>query len=53
MPEPGPRTMWNDCEPTLPIHLIDGDPNTIWCSFGSQIPDARPEWIRIDLPEET
>jgi hypothetical protein len=53
MPEPGPRTMWNDCEPALPIHLIDGDPNTMWCSFGSQIPDARAEWIRIDLPEET
>jgi len=53
MPEPGPRTLWNDCEPTLPIHLIDGDPDTIWCSYESQIPDARPEWIRIDLPEET
>ncbi len=51
--EPGPRTMWNDSQPMLPIHLIDGDPDTAWSSYGSQIPDAGPEWIRIDLPVET
>jgi hypothetical protein len=51
--EPGEmanRTMWNDDQPMLPIHLIDGDPNTYWSSFGGMTPDARPEWIRIDLP---
>jgi hypothetical protein len=51
--EPGPRTMWNDSQPMLPIHLIDGDPDTAWSSYGSQVPDARTEWIRIDLPVET
>ena len=51
--EPGPRTMWNDSQPMLPIHLIDGDPDTAWSSYGSQVPDARLEWIRIDLPVET
>jgi len=52
-PEPGPRTIWNDSQPMLPIHLIDGDPDTAWSSYGCQVPDARPEWIRIDLPAET
>ncbi|MGC1686989.1 MAG: discoidin domain-containing protein, partial [Candidatus Acidiferrales bacterium] len=47
-----PRTRTNDSHPTLPIHLIDGDPNTVWCSFGSLAPDVHPEWIRIDLPIE-
>jgi len=51
--EPGPRSMWNDSQPMLPIHLIDGDPDTAWSSYGSQVPDARPEWIRIDLPVES
>lgn len=51
-PEPGPRTMWDDAQPLLPIHLIDGDLDTIWSSYGCQVPDARPEWIRIDLPAE-
>jgi hypothetical protein len=51
--EPGPRSMWNDSQPMMPIHLIDGDPDTAWSSYGSQVPDARPEWIRIDLPVET
>jgi hypothetical protein len=53
MDQPGVRTMWNDNQPLLPIHLIDGDPDTAWCSYGSQMPNARPEWIRIDLPRET
>src|ERR1017187_2620330 len=25
--EPGPRTIWHDAQPMLPIHLIDGDPD--------------------------
>ena len=53
MSEPGPRTPWNDSQPMLPIHLIDGDPDTAWCSYGSEVPDSRPEWIRIDLPAES
>lgn len=47
------RTPWNDTQPLLPIHLIDGDPDTIWCSWGCLVPDGRPEWIRIDLPVES
>jgi len=47
-----PRTRKNDSHPTLPIHLIDGDPSTVWCSFGCLTPDVHPEWIRIDLPIE-
>jgi len=48
-----PKTLWNDIQPYLPIHLIDGNPDTIWCSWGCLVPDGRPEWIRIDLPAET
>ncbi|MCL2664994.1 MAG: discoidin domain-containing protein [Defluviitaleaceae bacterium] len=51
--EPGPRTPWNDSQPMLPIHLIDGDPFTAWSSHGCSVPDERPEWIRIDLAVET
>jgi len=47
-----PRTKWVDSQPHLPIHLIDGDPSTIWSSFECHSPDAHPEWIRIDLPVE-
>jgi hypothetical protein len=47
-----PRSRLNDSHPTLPIHLIDGDPATVWCSFGCLAPDVHPEWIRIDLPIE-
>ena len=47
------RTPKNDTQPLLPIHLIDGDPDTIWCSWGSPVPDGRPEWMRIDLPMES
>ncbi len=50
--EPGPRTPWNDSQPLLPIHLIDGDPYTAWSSYGMAVPDERPEWIRIDLAVE-
>ena len=31
--QPSVRTMWNDSQPLLPIHLIDGDPDTAWCSY--------------------
>jgi len=51
--EGGTRTSYNDSEPMLPIHLIDGDPNTVWSSWEFLVPDARPEWIRIDLPVES
>ena len=48
--EPGVRSMWNDSQPMLP-HSSDR-----W-RFGYRLvqlrkrsADARPEWIRIDLP---
>jgi len=50
---PPPRIPQNDLQPFLPIHLIDGSPDSIWCSFGSIKPDSNPEWIRIDLPIES
>lgn len=48
-----PKTMWNDDQPMLPVHLIDGDPETAWSSRGGTVPDRQPEWIRIDLPAES
>ena len=48
-----PRSRQNDFQNFLPAHLIDGDPGTAWCSFGSIAPDVHPEWIRIDLPIES
>src|ERR1051325_1143295 len=48
-----PKTMWNDDQPLLPIHLIDGDPETAWSSRGMTDADVQPEWIRIDLPVES
>ncbi len=48
-----PRSPENDFQTFSPIHLIDGDPQTAWCSFGSIEPDVRPEWIQIDLPIES
>jgi len=53
MHEMTPRTPWNDAQAMLPIHLIDGNPDTIWTSWGSYVADERPEWIRIDLSRET
>ncbi len=47
------RSPWTDSQPTLPIHLIDGDAETVWSSWGCALADGRPEWIRIDLPIET
>ncbi|MFN8008328.1 MAG: hypothetical protein U0V70_15150 [Terriglobia bacterium] len=41
-------------QPTHAAHpLDDGDPNTAWSSYGSQVPTNAREWIRIDLPMET
>jgi len=51
--EMSPSTPWNDSQPMLPIHLIDGDRDTAWSSWGCAVPDGWPEWIRIDLPVET
>jgi hypothetical protein len=48
-----PKSMWNDDQPLLPVHLIDGDPETAWSSRGGQSPDRQPEWIRIDLAAES
>jgi len=48
-----PKTMWNDDQPLLPVHLIDGDPETAWASRGMTAPNVQPEWIRIDLPMES
>ena len=28
-----PKTMWNDDKPLLPVHLIDGDPETVMVLF--------------------
>jgi hypothetical protein len=48
-----PKTAWNDDQPLLCVHLIDGDPETAWCSRGQVQPDVEPVWIRIDLPLES
>ncbi|MBI2844082.1 MAG: discoidin domain-containing protein [Armatimonadetes bacterium] len=48
-----PKTMLNDDQPLLPVHLIDGDSETAWSSRGGGVPDRQPEWIRIDLPAES
>lgn len=48
-----PKTMWNNDQPLLPIHLIDGEPETAWSSRGMTDADVQPEWIRIDLPAES
>ncbi len=50
---PQVRTARNDSTPLLPIHLIDGDPDTAWASYGCFAPDVRDEWVRIDLPRES
>jgi hypothetical protein len=42
----------NDFQPQLAVNLIDGDPDTAWCSRGEGQPDAAPAWVRIDLPLE-
>ncbi len=47
-----PRTQENDDLRLECGHLIDGDPETCWCSNPQFQPDVEPAWIRIDLPVE-
>ncbi len=47
-----PRTSANDYMPLEPVNLIDGNPETCWCSGPYPQPDAEPVWIRIDLAME-
>ena len=47
-----PRTDLMDFQPQLGIRLIDGDPDTFWCSRSQNRPDVEPAWIRIDLAKE-
>jgi hypothetical protein len=47
-----PKSLRIDDQPLLCVHLIDGDPETCWCSRGQTKPDVEPVWIRIDLPVE-
>lgn len=47
-----PRTEENDDLRLECGNLIDGDPNTCWCSNPQFQPDVEPAWIRIDLPIE-
>ena len=48
-----PKTAANDDQPLLCVHLIDGDPETCWCSRGQIQADVEDVWIRIDLPVES
>jgi hypothetical protein len=48
-----PRSPIMDEQPFLSARLIDGDPETHWCSRGQIQPDVEPVWIRIDLACET
>jgi len=48
-----PRTAHMDYQFNLPVNLIDGEPETCWVSRGQPRPDQQPEWIRIDLAQET
>ncbi len=47
-----PRSAQMEFQPYLWINLIDGNPNTCWCSRGQIKPDVEPVWIRLDLPKE-
>jgi hypothetical protein len=47
-----PRSLRIDDQPLLCVHLIDGDPETCWCSRAQIEPDYEPVWIRVDLPIE-
>jgi len=42
----------HDFQPQLAVNLIDGNPDTAWCSRGEGQPDVAPAWVRIDLPAE-
>ncbi len=47
-----PRSLRIDDQPLLCLHLIDGDPETCWCSRAQIEADFEPVWIRIGLPVE-
>ncbi len=47
-----PRTEENDDLRLECGNLIDGNPETCWCSNPQFQPDVEPVWIRIDLPIE-
>lgn len=44
-----PRSPENDYLPLEAIHLIDGDPQTCWCSRSQTQPDVEPTWSRLVL----
>jgi hypothetical protein len=48
-----PRTNLMDFQPYQWFHLIDGDPDTYWCSHALNFPDQEEAWVRIDLPVAT
>jgi hypothetical protein len=48
-----PRTLRMDFQPYQWFHLIDGDPNTYWCSHALNFPDQEEAWVRIDLAVPT
>ena len=48
-----PRTWMMDFKPLRAVHLIDGNPQTYWCSRGVTRPDVQPQWTRIDLAVES
>jgi hypothetical protein len=47
-----PKSLHIDDQPLLSVHLIDGDPETCWCSRGLIKADVEPVWIRLDLAVE-
>jgi hypothetical protein len=47
-----PRSELLDHQPQLCVHLLDGDPETLWCSRPQARPDVEPAWVRIDLAAE-
>jgi hypothetical protein len=47
-----PCSPYTDVQPYKAISLIDGNPETLWCSRYQTQPDVEPVWIRIDLPQE-
>jgi hypothetical protein len=47
-----PRNPRNDVQSLLSLNLIDGNPDTFWCSRGQGQPDVESAWIRIDLAKE-
>jgi hypothetical protein len=48
-----PRSLRMDFQPYQWFHLIDGDPNTYWCSHALNFSDQEEAWLRIDLAVPT